>query len=146
MNKRHPLLVVSLVWIFILSCATPVLAKGIMGFQMGDRSPEENDTWLKKGVEHIKAAISEAEQGNSDNSVKYGEAGLAAMKEINSEGWAAKLERSVKSIRHGIRAAKKGNLEKASLKYQNALKKLGVLKFGDMNFTHESFLGIGDRR
>ena len=117
-----------------------------MGPQQGDRSPEQNDDWLKKGVEHINAAIEKSNHGDQEQSIKQGEQALAAMKEINSEGWAATLERTVGSIRRGIRAAKKGQLEKAATLYETALEKLGTPKFGDMNFTHESFMGIGDRR
>jgi len=146
MAKQRVLSAVTLAGVLSFFVTNSALAAGILGFQIGDRSPKENDAWLVKGVEHIQIAIKEANDGRGDKSVEHGEAGLAAMKEINSEGWAGKLERSVKSIRHGVSAAKKGNLEKASLNYQNGLKKLGKLKYGDMNFTHESFLGIGDRR
>ena len=146
MAKRRVLLAVLLAAFFSFFVTNSALAAGILGFQTGDRSPEDNDAWLLKGVTQIQMAIKEADEGNGEKSVEHGAAGLAAMKEINSEGWAGTLERSVKSIRHGVSAAKKGNLEKASLDYQIGLEKLGNLKFGDMNFTHESFLGIGDRR
>jgi hypothetical protein len=69
---------------------------------------------------------------------------MAAIKEISSEGWDGKRQRSVRALRSGISAAKKGEMEKAALEFQDALNKLGDLKYGDMNFTHESFMGIGD--
>ncbi len=148
MTKQRTLLAISLTGIFSLFVvhANVALAAGILGFQPGDRSPENNELWLKKGVEQIQFAIKEAKEGNSEKSMEYGQAGLNAMKEINSEGWAPKLERSFKGIRHGIWAAKKGELEKASLKYQDALERIENLKFGDMIFSHETFMGIGDHK
>lgn len=143
---KRTLLAISLVGFFSLFIANIALAKGIMGFQPGDRSPEENSDWLEKAVELIRKADKDAKEGNGEESAKHGRAAFVALKEINSEGWAAKLEKSYPSIRKGIRAAKKGELEKASLDYQTALKKLEGLKYGDMNFTHESIFGIGDHR
>ncbi|GEM_PF-1088481 len=146
MTRRQTLVAIATAVLFSFSIANLALAKGIMGPQQGDRSPEENEVWLKKGVDHINGAIKDANEGNQDGSVEQGEAAMAAMKEINSEGWAATLERTAGSIRRGVMAAKKGKLEKAATYYETALEKLGKPKFGDMNFTHESFMGIGDRR
>lgn len=144
MSKQHLLLAVWLVGVFSIFVSNFAVARGILGPQPGDRSPEENVNWLKTAVEHVNLAIKEANEGNGEKSVEHAKAGLAAMKEISSEGWDGKRERSVRAIRHGISAAKKGKLEKASLEFQDALKTLDGLKYGDMNFTHESFLGIGD--
>ena len=146
MTIKYRLVIVVMAILVGFTMANLSYAKGIMGPQQGDRSPEENDDWLKKGVEHINAAIEQSNHGDQEQSIKQGEQALAAMKEINSEGWAATLERTVGSVRRGIRAAKKGQLEKAATLYETALEKLGKPKFGDMNFTHESFMGIGDGR
>lgn len=146
MTKQRTLLAITLVGFLNLFVVNLALAAGILGYQLGDRSPDENNSWLKKAVGDIQMALKEIKAGNGEKSVKHGEASLENLTEINSEGWAAKLERGATSIRYGIRAAKKGNLEKASLEYQDALKKLGSLQYGDLNWTHESFLGIGDRR
>ena len=146
MTRSQTLVVIATTVLFGFSIANLALAKGIMGPQQGDRSPEENKVWLKKGIDYINGAIKDANDGNQEGSIEQGEEAMAAMKEINSEGWAATLERTAGSIRRGIRAAKKGQLEKAAMLYETALEKLGKPKFGDMNFTHESFMGIGDRR
>lgn len=122
----------------------PAFGRGILGPQPGDRSPEDNERWLQTGIDQIKLAIREANDGNAESTVEHGKNGMAAMKEISSEGWDGKRQRSVRAMRHGISAARKGELEKASLKFQEALSMLDGLKYGDMNFTHESFLGIGD--
>ena len=146
MTKQRRLLAILLVGSFCFFAANFALAAGIMGPQAGDRSPEDNDSWLKKVVEHIRMANKEAEEGNGIKSAEHGTIGMQVMKEINSEGWAPTLERSATSIRYGIRAAKKGKLKKASLEYQDALKKLVKLKYGDLNWTHDSLFGIGDRK
>lgn len=146
MTKQRILLAISFVGFFSLFVANIALAKGIMGFQPGDRSPDDNSSWLKKGVELIQMANKAAKEGNGEESAKHGQASLQALKEINSEGWAPRLEKSYPAIRSGISAAKKGELEKASLGYQTALKKLEGLEYGELNWTHESFLGIGDHR
>ncbi len=146
MNKRYVLLAVFLMGFFSFFAANVALAAGIMGPQAGDRTPEENDKWLKEVVAHIHMANKEAKEGHGEKSAEHGKVGMAVMKEINSEGWAPTLERSATSIRYGMRAAKKGKLEKASLEYEDALKKLEALKYGDLNWTHDSFLGIGDRK
>lgn len=146
MSKRSLLLVVCLMGFLSSFVSDFALARGILGPQPGDRSPEENEHWLKTAVEHLQMGIKEANQGNAELSVENGKASMAALKEISSEGWDGTRERSVKSMRAGISAAKKGNLEKASLDFQDALEKLGDLKYGDMNFTHETFLGIGDHK
>ncbi|MGH8549342.1 MAG: hypothetical protein ACRERU_12240 [Methylococcales bacterium] len=144
MSKQHLLLVVWLVGVFSIFVSNLAVARGILGPQPGDRSPEENVNWLKSGVEQIQLAVQEANAGNGETSVEHAKAAMTAIKEISSEGWDGKRQRSVRALRHGISAAKKGNLEEASLEYQDALKTLGDLKYGDMNFTHESFMGIGD--
>ncbi|MGH8557932.1 MAG: hypothetical protein ACRESZ_10820 [Methylococcales bacterium] len=146
MNKRSIFLAISIVGVFSILVSNPAVARGIMGFQAGDRTPEENEHWLKTAVEHLQVAIKEANQGNGELSVENGKASMAAIKEISSEGWDGMRQRSVRFMRTGISAAKKGNLEKASLDFQEALKKLEDLKYGDMNFTHESFMGIGDHK
>ncbi|MCI0653809.1 MAG: hypothetical protein L0Y38_02725 [Methylococcaceae bacterium] len=144
MSKQSLLLVVSLVGVLGIFAPDIAFARGILGHQAGDRSPEENENWLKTSVEHLQQAIKEADAGNGELSVENGKAAMAAIKEISSEGWDGMRQRSVRSMRAGISAAKKGNLEKASLDFQDALKRLDDLKYGDMNFTHESFMGIGD--
>ena len=146
MKKHRTLLAILLIGGFGFFGANFALAAGIMGPQAGDRSPKDNDGWLKKVVVHIRMANKEAKEGNGEKSVEHGKVGMALMKEINSEGWAPTMERSATSIRYGIRAAKKGKLEKASLEYEDALKNLEALKYGDLNWTHDSFLGIGDRK
>ncbi len=146
MTKQRTLLAILLVGVFSLFVTNFALAAGIMGPQAGDRTPEDNDGWLKKVVELIRMANKEAKAGNGEKSMEHGKVGMELMKEINSEGWAPTIERSAISVRYGIRAAKKGKLEKASLEYEDALKKLEALKYGDLNWTHDSFLGIGDRK
>ncbi len=146
MSKKNILLAIWLVGILSIFVSNFALARGILGDQPGDRSPEENERWLKTAVEHLQLAIKEANQGHGELSVENGKASMAAIKEISSEGWDGMRQRSVRFMRSGISAAKKGNLEKASLDFQEALNKLGDLKYGDMNFTHESFLGIGSHK
>ena len=121
-------------------------AAGILGFQPGDRSPTENSNNLKKAVGFVELAIKEVKKGNGKISAEHAQAALDIMREINSEGWAPTLEMSGSSIRRGLRAATKGKLEFATSQYQRGIDKMGKLKFGDMNWTHEAFLGIGDRR
>jgi Small metal-binding protein len=135
---------VSLVGVISFLISDSAFSRGILGPQPGDRSPEQNERWLQTGVEEIQMAIQQVNEGNGDLSIEHAKAAMAAMKEISSEGWDGKRQRSVRALRYGISAARKGNLEKASLQYQDALKRLDDLKYGDMNFTHESFLGIGD--
>lgn len=144
MIKLSFLSVVLLAGILTVCGSDAAFARGILGAQAGDRSPAENEKWLKTAVEHLQMAVKEADAGNGKTSMEHGRAGMAAIKEISSEGWDGKRQRSVRSMRFGISAARKGDLEKASVEFQNALKLLGDLKYGDMNFTHESFLGIGD--
>lgn len=146
MSKQSMLAIISLAVFIAIVVPDPASARGILGHQAGDRSPEDNESWLRTGVQQIQMAITEADEGNGEKSVEHGKAAMAAMKEINSEGWDGKRQRSVRSIRDAIKAAKEGQLEEASLSYREALEKLGDLEYGNMNFTHESFLGIGDRK
>lgn len=143
MTKQGTLFAVGLVGISSMLLFEQALAAGILGFQPGDRSEKENASWLKKGIENIQMAIKEVEEGDVEKSVGHGKAAMAALKEIGSEGWDGRRQRSIRSVRFGVSAAKEGNLEKASSDYREALKKLADLKYGDLNFTHESFLGIG---
>ena len=133
---------IALAGLLAILLVNPAFGRGILGPQPGDRSPEDNERWLQTGIDEMKLAIQEADAGNGESAVEHGKLGMAAMKEISSEGWDGKRQRS--AMRYGISAARKGDLEKASLNFQEALSKLEGLKYGDMNFTHESFLGIGD--
>jgi Small metal-binding protein len=144
MSKQNRLLIILLAGFLSIVVSNPGLARGILGHQPGDRSPEDNVGWLQEGVQQIQMAIVEADEKNGEKSVEHGKAALAAMKEISSEGWDGKRQRSVRSIRHGIKAAKQGKFEDAAANYRDALKTLDGLEYGNMNFTHESFLGIGD--
>ena len=149
MVKQRRSLAILAVGFFSFFVTNPALSEGILGFQPGDRSLEENASWAKKGAEHIQMALKEVEKGNSEKSMEDAAAGLAALREISSEGWAPTLERARRHARYGINSARKGSLEKASLEYQNAIKTLESLKIGDIIFTHESFLnilGIKDHR
>ncbi|MGR9108242.1 MAG: hypothetical protein ACU843_15080 [Gammaproteobacteria bacterium] len=146
MTKQHLLLAVSLVGCLSIFTSDFVFARGILGDQPGDRSPEQNVQWLETGVDEIRLAIQEADQGNGEASVDHAKASMTAIKEISSEGWDGKRQRSVRALRYGISAAKKGDLAKASLQFQEALTHLDGLKYGDMNFTHEPFMGIGSHK
>ncbi|MCH9697365.1 MAG: hypothetical protein K0U68_04600 [Gammaproteobacteria bacterium] len=121
-------------------------ARGILGPDPGDRSSDQNTKWLKSGIDHLHQAIKAADGGDQENSLKHGKESILSMKEIASEGWAPKLEKSFSKLRSGINASKKGDLAKASENYQLALKRVESLKFGDLIWTHEAFLGIGDHR
>jgi hypothetical protein len=136
--------------IFVLTITLSILlvnnsyARGILGPDDGDRSSSDNEKWLKNGIERLKLAIKAANGGDQPMSLKHGKDSMLALKEIASEGWAPKIGKSFKTLRHGINASKKGDLEKASMNYQLALKRVESLKFGDLNWTHDSFMGIGD--
>ncbi len=121
-------------------------ARGILGSDGGDRSSDDNTKWLKSGIEHLREAIKAAIDEDQSMSLKHGKETMSALKEIASEGWAPKLEKSFKRLRYGITASQKGDLEKASVNYQLALKRVESLKFGDLIWTHDSFLGIGDHK
>ena len=144
MIKKHVLLAILLAGLANLFVTNLASAAGILGFQPGDRSKEENAMWMEKGKDHIQTAIKELKEGNNEQSIKNGYAGMADLREINSEGLGAKRGRVIRHIRGGISDTKKGQLEKASLHYQEALVKIEDLKKGGLNFTHDSFLGIGD--
>ncbi len=144
MSKQNRLLIISLAVFFSIVVSNPGFARGILGHQPGDRSPEDNEGWLKTGVEQLQMAIVEANEKNGEKAVEHGKAAGAAMKEISSEGWDGKRQRSVRFIRDANKAAKEGKFEDASLNYREALKQLDGLQYGNMNFTHESFMGIGD--
>ncbi len=146
MSKQHTIFIVLLVGVVSLLPFDYAFSAGILGFQPGDRSEAENDHWLKKSIGSIQSAIKEVEQGNAKESIKHGKTATASLKEIGSEGWAGRKQRALRLIRLGNTAAKKGEMEKATLKYQEAIAKLEGLKYGDLNFTHDAFLGIGDRR
>ncbi len=141
--KRHLNLILMICLIIMLSVNTS-FARGILGDDIGDRSSFDNTKWLKYGIEQLHQAIKSANAGDQSMSLKYGKESISALKEIASEGWAPKIGKSFKKLRHGISASKKGDLEKASVNYQLALKKVESLKFGDLNWTHDSFMGIGD--
>ncbi|MGH8474760.1 MAG: hypothetical protein ACRERV_15335 [Methylococcales bacterium] len=143
MGKTNILFAIWLVGVFCIVGSDWVFARGIMGYQPGDRSPEENEQWLKVSMEQLQAAIQSANEGNRESAIESGKASMTAIKEISSEGWDGMRQRSVRFMRQGISAAKKGDLDKAAQDFQDALNKLGDLEYGDMNFTHESFLGIG---
>lgn len=102
-------------------------------------TPEENASYLKKGIQHVESALELAKNNDGDKSLEHAEAALQEMKEINSEGWAPKLERSFTSIRYGSRAAQKGQFDQAVKEYEDALKKLKKIKVGDMTYSHDSF-------
>lgn len=132
MIKKRNVLAIMLAGLFGLFAANFASAELL-------NTPEENAEWLGKGVKHTEMAIAEAKQSNGDKSVQHGEEAQAALKEINSEGWAAMLGRGRTSIRYGIKAAKKGEFDKAVKEYEDAIAKLKTLKAGDMGFTHDSF-------
>lgn len=144
MTKQKRLLIISLAGFLTVIASNPGFARGILGHQPGDRSPEDNVGWLREGVQQIQMAIVKANEKNGEEAIAHGKAAQAAMKEISSEGWDGKRQRSVRFIRDGNKAAKEGKFEDASVSYQEALKTLDGLEYGNMNFTHESFLGIGD--
>lgn len=141
---EHPWLAVSCIVLLSFFISEVGFARGILGDQPGDRSPEQNVHWLKSGIQEIRLAIQDAEAGNLDTSIDHAKNGMGAIKEISSEGWDGKRQRSVHALRIGISAARKGEGDKACQEYNKAFDILDGLKYGDMNFTHESFLGIGD--
>ncbi|MEE9411808.1 MAG: hypothetical protein V3V22_02025 [Methylococcales bacterium] len=146
MNKKRNRVILVLSIILSVLLVNNLYARGILGTDLGDRSSDDNEKWLKNGVKHLQLAIKAAIDKDQSMSLKHGKESMLALKEIASEGWAPKLEKAFKKVRYGIRASQKGDLEKASMNYQLALKKVESLKFGDLIWTHESFMGIGDHR
>jgi hypothetical protein len=146
MKIKRRLVIIALTTVMSVLLVNNPYARGILGHDGGDRSSEENEKWLKNGIEQLHLAIKAANNGDQSMSLKHGKDTMLAMKEIASEGWAPKLESCFKRLRYGIRASDKGDLEKASMNYQLALKKVESLKFGDLIWTHDSFLGIGDHK
>lgn len=142
-NKTPAVLICIMLCVLFFSTAH---ARGILGPDPGDRSANQNTKSLKSGIEHLQLAIKAANGGDQENSIKHGKESILSMKEISSEGWAPKLEKSFYKLRGGINASKKGDLEKASQSYQLALSKVESLEFGDLIWTHEAFMGIGDHR
>ncbi len=146
MNIKRSLVIITLSSILSVLVVNNSYARGILGTDQGDRSSNDNEKWLKNGIEHLRLAIKAAIDEDQSMSLKRGKETMSAFKEIASEGWAPKLEKTFKRLRYGITASQKGDLEKASMNYQLALKRVESLKFGDLIWTHDSFLGIGDHK